>query len=50
MILPNGLIMNTLPVNDPAVLISDIDTGQKYYDASGQAVEHPRSKKRTAYR
>jgi hypothetical protein len=34
-ITPDGLVQNKLPENVPAVLISEIDTGRKYYDASG---------------
>jgi predicted amidohydrolase len=33
-ITPDGLIRNKLEKNVPGVLISDIDTGEKYYDAS----------------
>jgi predicted amidohydrolase len=33
-ITPDGLILNKLEKNVPGVLISDIDTGKKYYDAS----------------
>jgi predicted amidohydrolase len=31
---PDGLIQNRLPENVPGVLISDVDTSVKYYDAS----------------
>jgi predicted amidohydrolase len=33
-ITPDGLVRNKLEMNVPGVLISDIDTGEKYYDAS----------------
>jgi predicted amidohydrolase len=33
-ITPDGLVQNKLAMNVPGVLISDIDTGRKYYDAS----------------
>ena len=33
-ITPDGLICNKLEKNVPGILISDIDTGEKYYDAS----------------
>jgi deaminated glutathione amidase len=33
-ITPDGLIQNKLPVNIPAILISDVDKAVKYYDAS----------------
>ena len=34
-ITPDGLVRNKLEKNVPGVLISDIDTGEAYYDASG---------------
>ena len=34
-ITPDGLIQNKLPVNEPGILISDIDIRREYYDASG---------------
>ncbi len=34
-ITPDGLIKNQLPLNEPGVLISDIDLSEKYYDAAG---------------
>ena len=33
-ITPDGLIKNKLTENVPGILISDIDTADKYYDAS----------------
>ena len=33
-ITPDGLVRNKLEKNVPGILISDIDTGEKYYDAS----------------
>ena len=33
-ITPDGLVRNKLEKNLPGILISDIDTGEKYYDAS----------------
>lgn len=59
-ITPDGLIKNKLEKNVPGVLISDIDTGEKYYDASrefrpdamsgklnsGETVKDPLSSKR----
>lgn len=33
-ITPDGLVCNKLEKNVPGILISDIDTGEKYYDAS----------------
>lgn len=33
-ITPDGLVQNKLPENQPGILISDIDTSVKYYDAS----------------
>jgi len=35
-ITPDGLIQNRLPFNEPGILISDVDTSRKYYDASGE--------------
>jgi len=34
-ITPDGLVQNKLPANIPGVLISDLDTSEKFYDASG---------------
>jgi deaminated glutathione amidase len=33
-ITPDGLVQNKLPVNIPAILISDIDISEEFYDAS----------------
>lgn len=60
-ITPNGLIQNKLALNEPGILISEIDINKKYYDASGKyreralkgilnsgdLVEDPHSKNRT---
>jgi deaminated glutathione amidase len=35
-ITPDGLIQNKLPYNIQGMLISDVDTAMKYYDASGE--------------
>jgi predicted amidohydrolase len=62
-ITPDGLIRNKLEANVPGILISDIDTGEKYYDASrayrpdamsgklnsGETVEDSRSKDRRSH-
>jgi predicted amidohydrolase len=34
-ITPDGLVKNRLPVNEPGILISDVDVSKSYYDASG---------------
>jgi predicted amidohydrolase len=34
LITPDGLIADKLPVDEPGILISDLDTTKKYYDAS----------------
>ena len=61
-ITPDGLIQNKLPSDIPAVLISEADTSEEYYDASrefrnnamngklnsGETVTDPRSSDRTA--
>ena len=60
LITPDGLIFQQAPLDEPKVLISDIDTGKKFYDASksfrddairgklnsGETVDDERSKKR----
>jgi hypothetical protein len=62
-ITPDGLVKNKLEKNKPGVLISDIDTGEKYYDASrefrpdamsgklnsGETINDPRSKNRQGH-
>ncbi len=62
-ITPDGLIRNKLEKNLPGVLISDIDTGEKYYDASktyrsdamnnklnsGETIDDSRSKNRSSH-
>jgi predicted amidohydrolase len=62
-ITPDGLIRNKLEKNVPGILISDIDTGEKYYDASseyrpdamsgklnsGETINDPRSKNRRGH-
>jgi predicted amidohydrolase len=35
-ITPNGLIQNKLALNQPGILISEVDLSKKYYDASGK--------------
>ena len=44
-ITPDGLVRNKLEKNTPGILISDIDTGEKYYDASGAYRENAMSGK-----
>ena len=34
-ITPDGLVQNKLPLNEPGILISDVDTHITFYDASG---------------
>ena len=60
---PDGQIAATLPQNQPGVMLNEVDVHHKYYDASrrfrpdairgklnsGQTVDDPRSKDRTAY-
>ena len=60
-ITPNGLIQNKLTLNEPGVLISEVDLSKKYYDASrkyrdrsingilnsGELLNDPHSKDRT---
>ncbi len=62
-ITPDGLVRNKLEMNLPGVLISDIDTGEKYYDASktyrsdamnnklnsGETIDDSRSKNRSSH-
>ena len=62
-ITPDGLVRNKLEKNLPGVLISDIDTGEKYYDASktyrsdamnnklnsGETIDDSRSKNRRSH-
>lgn len=62
-ITPDGLVRNKLEKNVPGILISDIDTGKKYYDASreyrpdamsgklnsGETINDPRSKNRQGH-
>ena len=62
-IAPNGLIEGKLPVDEPGLLISDVDVNEKYYDASkpfrmnaingifqsGSKIKDKRSKDRTSY-
>ena len=62
-ITPDGLVAQKLPANVPGLLISDIDTSTKFYDASrsfrkdamrgklnsGKSVDDPRSKDRTIF-
>lgn len=35
-ITPDGLVQNKLTLNEPGILISEVDINRKYYDASGQ--------------
>jgi len=60
---PDGMIVGALPPNAPGVMINEVDTAHKYYDASrpyrraaidgklnsGRVVDDPRSKDRTCY-
>lgn len=60
-ITPDGLIQNKLPLNEPGVLIGEVDLSKNFYDASksfrdkalngilnsGETVEDPHSKNRT---
>ena len=62
-ITPDGLVRNKLEKNVPGILISDIDTREKYYDASreyrpdamsgkfnsGETINDPRSKNRQGH-
>lgn len=62
-ITPDGLIADKLPLDEPGLLVADIDTNQKFYDASrtfrekamqgklssGETVIDERSKDRTRY-
>ncbi len=62
-ITPDGLVAAELPLDQPGVMANLVDTGKKFYDASGpfrldcingklnsgQAVDDPRSKQRTGY-
>jgi predicted amidohydrolase len=59
-ITPNGLIQNKLPLNEPGILIGEVDISENFYDASksyrdkalngilnsGEPVEDPHSKNR----
>jgi deaminated glutathione amidase len=60
---PEGLVTAELPLDQPGVMLNLVDTGQKFYDASGpfrldcingklnsgDAVDDPRSRERTSY-
>lgn len=60
---PDGMIINTLPANEPGVMVNEVDTARKYYDASrpyrldaingtlhsGHVVDDPKSADRTGY-
>ena len=60
-ITPDGLVQNKLTLNEPGVLISDVDLSRKYYDAarqfrmdaingklnSGEIIQDPKSADRT---
>jgi len=62
-ITPDGLVAAELPLDKPGVMVNLVDTGKKFYDASGpfrldcingklnsgQVVDDPRSKERTGY-
>jgi predicted amidohydrolase len=64
MITPDGLVAGRLADDEPGVLISKVDPGENYYDAShfyrldcingklnsGETVEDAKSKERTSYR
>jgi len=63
LITPDGRIATKLPVDEPGILVNEIDTNRSYYDASrpyrmdaingklnsGDTVEDPRSKERTCH-
>ncbi len=60
---PDGMIVGALEANEPGVMVNEVDTTRKYYDASrpfrrgaiegklnsGRVVEDPRSKDRACY-
>lgn len=60
---PDGMIVAALEANEPGVMVNEVDTTRKYYDASrsyrldaisgklnsGQVVDDPRSKDRACY-
>ncbi len=62
-ITPDGLIVSSLPTDEPGVMLNVVDTQKPYYDASGpfrsdalrgklnsgEVVSDPRSKSRTGY-
>ena len=62
-ITPDGLVAAELPLDEPGVMVNLVDTGKKFYDASGpfrldsingklnsgETVDDPRSKERTGY-
>ena len=60
---PDGMIVDALQPNEPGVMVNEVDTTRKYYDASrpyrldaingtlnsGEVIDDPRSKERTGY-
>jgi deaminated glutathione amidase len=62
-ITPDGLVAAELPLDQPGVMVNLVDTGKKFYDASGpfrldcingklnsgETVDDPQSKERTGY-